>query len=211
MRCWLRSTELTSASIMLWSVRATTMTAIRLIHRRSHERKLRYSGAAVDAVTRIWSLLRDTGRRTLSLSLRRAEETILSTSAFATCAGMIDDQLLVARDLVVGGSAIPSRRLKRAVSTAYYALFHALACNDVADVLDWPPSHRRLADVSPVYRAMDHGTSKKALARFGGDQTVSRREEWRRVRQPAGARYTADYDPAASFGCPLYGNAHASG
>lgn len=49
---------------------------------------------------------------------------------------------------------------RRAVSTAYYAVFHALCyiCSD--ELVRWAES----TDLDPIYRSVDHGVARKMLA-----------------------------------------------
>lgn len=53
--------------------------------------------------------------------------------------------------------------LKRALSTAYYALFHTLA-RECADRLIGTHSPQRSAAWKQVYRALDHGFAKQACS-----------------------------------------------
>jgi uncharacterized protein (UPF0332 family) len=55
--------------------------------------------------------------------------------------------------------------LKRAVSTAYYALFHALA-KDAADLLVGVGGNRSDTAWSQVYRSLQHGDAKNACEGF---------------------------------------------
>ena len=69
-----------------------------------------------------------------------------------------------------GGAGRRQAALRRAVSTAYYALFHQL-CYLVADELvGWSKSDQ----ITPIYRLIDHGPAERILAsaeakRLGGD------------------------------------------
>jgi hypothetical protein len=85
--------------------------------------------------------------------------------------------------------------LKRAISTAYYALFHAMA-KDAADVLVGVGAARPDNAWTQAYRALQHGEAKNACLQV------------RRLGFPAGIvacaeafvllqerRHSADYDP----------------
>jgi len=85
--------------------------------------------------------------------------------------------------------------LRRAVSTAYYALFHSMA-KDAADLLVGVGPNRPDKGWRHAYRALEHGVAKNACA------------EVRNLKFPSGivscadtfvklqkARHAADYDP----------------
>jgi hypothetical protein len=87
--------------------------------------------------------------------------------------------------------------LRRAVSTAYYAVFHALAylCSD--RLVGWGKSWEF---VSPIYRSLDHARAKTVLTswlpKHGSDialigQTFIELQE---------KRHIADYDPEPRHG-----------
>ena len=69
--------------------------------------------------------------------------------------------LALADELAVhgGGRNLRQAALRRAVSSAYYALFHALCyvCSD--GLAGW----RRTDLVNQIYRTLDHGTAKRRL------------------------------------------------
>jgi uncharacterized protein (UPF0332 family) len=73
------------------------------------------------------------------------------------------DLIATARLLAASSKHKPSQvNLRRGVSTAYYALFHALAANG-ADLLIGGRSSARSRDAwRQVYRALDHGTARNA-------------------------------------------------
>ena len=77
-----------------------------------------------------------------------------------TCAVNSRDLLETARRLAQPGAALPTQAdLRRAVSTAYYALFHCLAAA-AADLLTGSSS--RGPEWHQVYRALEHGKAKRA-------------------------------------------------
>lgn len=85
--------------------------------------------------------------------------------------------------------------LRRAVSTAYYALFHAMA-KDAADMLLGVGPTRPDRAWTQVYRALDHGVAKSAC------QAVRNLNFPAGIRSCADAfvslqqkRHDADYDP----------------
>ena len=74
------------------------------------------------------------------------------------------DLIETARRLTESGAAQPTQAdLRRAVSTAYYALFHCLA-GAAADLLTG--SERNL-EWHQVYRALEHGKAKRACRQQG--------------------------------------------
>lgn len=113
-----------------------------------------------------------------------------------------DDLLSVADDLVSTRSRKPRQsNLRRAVSSAYYAMFHCLA-RCCADTLVGSRSADRSRPAwRQVYRALEHGLAKKncknqtIIKKFPKDiedfanTFVSLQEK----------RHTADYDPFAQF------------
>jgi uncharacterized protein (UPF0332 family) len=107
---------------------------------------------------------------------------------------MHDDLLDIAEQLARLDSGRPRQAsLRRAVSTAYYALFHALAYLCADRLVGW---RKPSASFTPIYRTVDHGRSKnvfRELIPHGGDLAVIggtfiKLQEY---------RHTADYDPEA--------------
>ena len=75
------------------------------------------------------------------------------------------DLIETARRLAQPGAAQPTQAdLRRAVSTAYYALFHCLAAA-AADLLTGSSS--RGPEWHQVYRALEHGKAKRACRQQG--------------------------------------------
>ena len=115
-----------------------------------------------------------------------------------------DDLLLIAHQLASG--VVGNRRgrprqaeLRRAVSTAYYALFHTLArCG--ADLVAGSTKQHRSA-WRQAYRALDHGetrkrcTQKTRLAEFPTEIQVFA-DAFVRLQR---LRHWADYDPLSMF------------
>jgi hypothetical protein len=77
---------------------------------------------------------------------------------------MSDDLLVLARRLIKNSGAQKPRQiyLKRAVSTAYYAVFHAMAKSNADMFLGVAKASRSETAWQQAYRAMDHGPAKKA-------------------------------------------------
>jgi len=82
---------------------------------------------------------------------------------------------------------------RRAVSTAYYAVFHALA-KSCADCL-LPSSDGTTDEYSRVYRALEHGTLKSAFGREPLKDRLTLRKIGDLVVPLQSERHRADYLP----------------
>lgn len=113
-----------------------------------------------------------------------------------------DDLLSVADDLVSTRSSKPRQsNLRRAVSTAYYAMFHCLASCCADTLVGSRRTDRSKPAWRQVYRALEHGLAKKncknraIIRKFPQDiedfanAFVSLQEK----------RHSADYDPFSQF------------
>ena len=101
---------------------------------------------------------------------------------------------------VSGGETTPGRprqaMLKRAVSTAYYAMFHAL-CESNADALVGPSPSRQDLDLwIQTYRALDHRAARERLARVHLPEIHDFASVFRRLQAD---RLEADYNPRSAF------------
>lgn len=70
--------------------------------------------------------------------------------------------LLELADGLARAQGTPNQRkaaMRRAVSTAYYAVFHALCFVCASELVGWSRSD----DLDPVYRSVEHGFAKKRL------------------------------------------------
>lgn len=54
-------------------------------------------------------------------------------------------------------------RLRRSISTVYYALFHALANSNADSLIGTSPDIRQSEEWTRTYRALDHGPAKNSL------------------------------------------------
>lgn len=84
--------------------------------------------------------------------------------------------------------------LRRAVSTAYYAVFHALAFLCVDALVGWKKPWEAC---TPVYRALDHSAPKRLLVRdregmIIGQEALAILRAFTTLQE---ARQGADYDP----------------
>lgn len=89
--------------------------------------------------------------------------------------------------------------LKRAVSTAYYAMFHTLA-RDCADRFIGTGQTRSTAAWRQVYRALEHGFAKQScsqVTKLGFPSNIAHcADTFARLQD---SRHRADYDPHAQF------------
>lgn len=84
--------------------------------------------------------------------------------------------------------------LRRAISTAYYAVFDALA-RACADTLIGRGRHPRPAWIA-VHRALDHGRARDALRKIGGPEHSGQAKRFASGFLLLQAeRHRADYDP----------------
>ena len=105
------------------------------------------------------------------------------------------DHLLEQADRLItppGGGAPRQADLRRAISNAYYAVFHAVAAQAADDFVGI--THRASARYALVYRSIDH-TPLRKLCEF-----VERSEEVKKTGQPT--KYSR-YSPRAGFGPDL--------
>jgi hypothetical protein len=106
-----------------------------------------------------------------------------------------DDLLEIADELARRDPRRPKQTsLRRAVSSAYYAVFHAVAYTCTIAFVTW---NKPWNVVTPVYRSLDHGPARKVFDsdRQGikfGPEAASLGRIFIQLQQ---ARYTADYDP----------------
>ena len=86
-----------------------------------------------------------------------------------------DDLIAIAYELVRRDAGRPKQAsLRRAVSTAYYALFHLVSDDFRRQVINWRVSPESYWDVVvPVYRSLDHGQIKRTFGSLRKDQQAS--------------------------------------
>lgn len=108
--------------------------------------------------------------------------------------------IVTARRLALAGRTKPRQSdLKRSISTAYYALFHAFG-KDAADLLVGGGPARSDKAWAHAYRGLEHGFAKNACKEIyklgfpiGITDCASEFIELQEVR------HSADYDPQARF------------
>ena len=109
-----------------------------------------------------------------------------------------DDLLKTANELAESSSGKPRRsNLRRATSTAYYALFHTLARSCADLMVGGPGSERSKPAWNQVYRALEHGTARSACLNAALIRKFPREiQDFANVFvQMQKKRHMADYDP----------------
>lgn len=116
---------------------------------------------------------------------------------------MNPDHLIELADQILQiGTGYPRQTtINRAISTAYYGLFHALAAECVARTVGSPRSSRYWEIVTPVHRSFDHGAARKVFDRLVKDRAA--RTDLRQLAETflalQAARHAADYDPGCRY------------
>lgn len=114
---------------------------------------------------------------------------------------MDPDQLLFVARLLADPSGNPTEeRLRRSVSTAYYALFHTLS-NACADLLvGETPADRTSDEWHQAYRTLDHGQVRRQCGRSEVSRySIGIRQFAVAFREIQDYRHDADYSPRAAF------------
>ena len=97
------------------------------------------------------------------------------------------------------GSATTDEHIRRAISNAYYALFHALAGANADVLIGAPRDAPSTAAWSRVYRGLDHRTASRDLQRHRSEFSAALRifaDTFYNLQQ---LRHSADYDHNAAF------------
>lgn len=90
--------------------------------------------------------------------------------------------------------------LRRAVSAAYYALFHAISGAAADTLIGTTKLHRDSETWRRVYRSLDHGFARsQCLAKTGSQIPAVLRDVADTFVQLQELRHEADYDPKAAF------------
>jgi hypothetical protein len=107
------------------------------------------------------------------------------------------DLIEAAFDLArLNGGRPKQAHLLRAISTAYYAMFHALARCCADTMIGGPSAQRSKPAWAQVYRALDHGSAKNACMHdrmLGFPAEIQDFASFFRSMQEK--RHRADYDP----------------
>ena len=97
------------------------------------------------------------------------------------------------------GNPPTDEHIRRAISSAYYALFHALATSN-ADVLIGPPQDQKTAEAwTRVYRSLNHGPARQILRRHRQEFSQGSQIFADTFSDLQNQRHSADYDPNAVF------------
>ena len=109
----------------------------------------------------------------------------------------------VATQLTLSSNDTPERqeRLRRAVSTAYHAMFHTLANSNANALVGAATNDNDTAAWNRTYRALEHGTAR---SRFRNTNHMASfpnevREFADTFNRLQGERLTADYNPGPTF------------
>ena len=103
--------------------------------------------------------------------------------------------------LQIGTGKRRQATINRAVSTTYYALFHALAAECVARTVGVPRSPRYWQIVTPIHRSLDHGHARKVFERLARDRATPEllKQVGDAFLELQSVRQSADYDPGCRF------------
>ena len=89
--------------------------------------------------------------------------------------------------------------MRRAISTAYYALFHTLAASNAELIAGQPQSSMSSYAWERVYRRLDHGRSQNNLRGVLAQLSPSGENFVRTFIDLQARRQEADYDPIAAI------------
>lgn len=106
---------------------------------------------------------------------------------------LVGDQIDNARSLAEMDEGRPRpASLRRAVSTAYYALFQALCALCVDELVGWDGSWDA---VTPIYRSLEHGAVGRALYADSSTNDPELKRLGAAFKELQTAREWADYNP----------------
>ena len=89
--------------------------------------------------------------------------------------------------------------VRRAISNAYYAIFHALAQSNADALIGTPSDVAATAAWSRVYRGLDHTRAHRELQRHHQEFSAQGRHFAETFSQLQQFRHSADYDHTAVF------------
>ena len=90
-------------------------------------------------------------------------------------------------------------QLRKAISAAYYAMFHALAQSNADSLIGASPQFRRLPAWTQTYRALDHGFARSRMQSGLNTFAPAIRNFGLAFIYLQNWRHRADYDPNAEF------------
>ena len=97
------------------------------------------------------------------------------------------------------GNSSTDEHIRRAISNAYYALFHALADSNATALIGTPSDAATTAAWSRVYRSLDHTRALRELQRHQPEFSVQAQGFAKTFSHLQQLRHSADYDLTASF------------
>ncbi len=104
---------------------------------------------------------------------------------------------------VIAGAAasVSQTELRRAVSCAYYAMFHTLAASNANTLVGASPADQQRWAWQQTYRAADHRPTRNKLSRasLGGRFPAAIRIFGEAFSDAQQARHSAEYDPHSEF------------
>ena len=116
-------------------------------------------------------------------------------------------QLIALARLLANAPELGERRgrpqqvqLRKAISAAYYAMFHALAGSNADTLIGAGPQFRRLPAWTQTYRALEHGLARQQINRGMINFTPAIQDFGNAFVALQVARHKADYDPNAVSG-----------
>ena len=92
-----------------------------------------------------------------------------------------------------------SEHIRRAISCAYYAEFHALAATNADILIGTPRDTISSAAWTRVYRGLDHGIAQRELQRHRQEFSRATQEFTDTFGGLQKLRHSADYDPNVTF------------
>ena len=90
-------------------------------------------------------------------------------------------------------------QLRKAISSAYYAMFHALATSNADTLIGTSPQFRNLPAWTQTYRALDHGFAKGQINRGLTNFETDIEYFGQAFVDMQNQRHLADYAPDAEF------------
>ena len=97
------------------------------------------------------------------------------------------------------GQPPTDEHIRRAISSAYYALFHALAASNADALIGAPQDRITAAAWSRVYRGLDHGTARRELQRHRQEFSAGAEIFADTFQDLQNRRHSADYNHNAVF------------
>ena len=97
------------------------------------------------------------------------------------------------------GGQPTDEHIRRAVSNAYYAMFHALAASNADILVGTPPDALSAEAWTRVYRGLDHGRARRELQQLKSGLSVEAQYFAGVFTLSQENRHLADYDPGVVF------------